>query len=44
MEDIIKIIKSFEQSGLLIKGTLVASMLGSALTKRGVIIWAGKNF
>ena len=59
MEDIIKIVKSFEESGLIIKGisetikndakepkggflpislgTLAASVLGSALTGRGVI-------
>ena len=72
MEDILKIVKSLEQSGLLIKGisetikneakgqkgkflslllvTLVASILGYALTGKGVIragegvIQAGKNF
>ena len=72
MEDILKIVKSLEESGLLIKGisetikneakqqkgeflpmlleTLAASMLGSALTGRGVIragkgiIKAGENF
>ena len=72
MEDIMKIVKSLEESGLLIKGinetikneakeqkggflpmllgTLAASMLGSALTGRGVIragkdaIRAGENF
>ena len=72
MEDIIKIVKSLEESGLLINGisetiknetkeqkggflplslrTLVASMLGSALTGGGVIragegtIRAGENF
>ena len=71
-EDIMKIVKSLKESGLLIKGitetikneakkqkggfllmllvTLVASMLGSALTGRGVIragevtIRAGENF
>ena len=71
MEDIMKIVKSLEESGLLIKriretiknktkeqkggflpmllGTLAASMLGSALTRRGVIragegkIRAGEN-
>ena len=72
MEDIMKIVKSLEESGLLIKGisetsknerkeqkgeflpmllgTLAASMLGSALTGKGVIrasegtIRAGENF
>ena len=72
MEDIMKIVKSLEESGLLIKaisetikneakeqkegfflmllGTLAASMLGRALTGRGVIragegtIRAGENF
>ena len=72
MEYIMKIVKSLEESGLLIKGfsetikndakeqkgelltkllgTLVASMLGSVLTRRGVIkacegtIRIGENF
>ena len=72
MKDIMKIVKSLKESGLLVKeisetikneakehkgeflpmllGTLAASMLGSALTGRGVIracentIRAGENF
>ena len=72
MEDIMKIVKSLEESGLLINGisetikneakeqkggfltmllgALAASMLGSALTRRGVVragegtIRAGENF